>query len=118
MTVRAAPAELPAVVTTPGRPFGVYLHVPFCATRCGYCDFNTYTAVELGGGASQASYASTAVAEVRLARTVLGSAAARAAPLSLGGAPPTPLPPRARAALLAAGRDQLGRRPGRRRRPA
>jgi len=21
-----------------GRPFGIYIHVPFCATRCGYCD--------------------------------------------------------------------------------
>ena len=30
------------------RPFGVYLHVPFCATRCGYCDFNTYTADRAG----------------------------------------------------------------------
>ena len=29
-------------------PFGLYVHVPFCATRCGYCDFNTYTAGELG----------------------------------------------------------------------
>lgn len=27
--------------------FGLYIHVPFCATRCGYCDFNTYTPVEL-----------------------------------------------------------------------
>jgi putative oxygen-independent coproporphyrinogen III oxidase len=31
------------------RPFGIYVHVPFCATRCGYCDFNTYTPGELGG---------------------------------------------------------------------
>lgn len=29
-------------------PFGLYIHVPFCATRCGYCDFNTYTPGELG----------------------------------------------------------------------
>ncbi|EUA33299.1 coproporphyrinogen dehydrogenase domain protein [Mycobacterium xenopi 4042] len=33
----------------PGAPFGVYVHVPFCLTRCGYCDFNTYTPAELGG---------------------------------------------------------------------
>ncbi len=36
------------------RAFAVYLHVPFCTVRCGYCDFNTYTATELGGGASRA----------------------------------------------------------------
>ena len=30
------------------RPFGFYVHVPFCTVRCGYCDFNTYTAEELG----------------------------------------------------------------------
>lgn len=28
-------------------PMGFYLHVPFCASRCGYCDFNTYTVGEL-----------------------------------------------------------------------
>src|SRR5690606_4389918 len=43
------------------RGFGVYVHVPFCRVRCGYCDFTTYTAAELGGGASQASYAADAV---------------------------------------------------------
>ena len=46
------------------RPFGIYVHVPFCATRCGYCDFNTYTASELGGGTvSPATYAELAVAD-------------------------------------------------------
>ncbi len=48
MTVRTE-ADLPGLVPTPGRPFGIYIHVPFCATRCGYCDFNTYTPAELGG---------------------------------------------------------------------
>jgi oxygen-independent coproporphyrinogen-3 oxidase len=27
--------------------FGLYIHVPFCTVRCGYCDFNTYTPSEL-----------------------------------------------------------------------
>ncbi|PEG40386.1 coproporphyrinogen III oxidase [Mycolicibacterium duvalii] len=46
--VSEAAADLPALTAPAGRPFGVYIHVPFCATRCGYCDFNTYTAAELG----------------------------------------------------------------------
>ena len=106
--------ELPASALTGlgSRPFGVYLHVPFCATRCGYCDFNTYTAIELGGGASQASYASTAVAEVRLARQVLGTADVPAATVFLGGGTPTLLPPRDLAMMLAAVRDELGVLPG------
>ncbi|HEX4697955.1 MAG TPA: radical SAM family heme chaperone HemW [Actinomycetes bacterium] len=93
------------------RPFGVYLHVPFCATRCGYCDFNTYTATELGGGASQDSYAATAAAEVRLARRVLGDADVTAATVFLGGGTPTLLPPEDLARLLDVVRGELGVRP-------
>lgn len=48
MSVRSTPATLPDLAVTPGTAFGIYVHVPFCATRCGYCDFNTYTAGELG----------------------------------------------------------------------
>ena len=43
--------------------FGVYLHVPFCRVRCGYCDFNTYTASELRG-ARQDQYADTLLREI------------------------------------------------------
>lgn len=53
------------------RAFAVYLHVPFCTVRCGYCDFNTYTATELGGGASQHAYADTALQEIALASGIL-----------------------------------------------
>lgn len=52
-------------------PFGAYVHVPFCVTRCGYCDFNTYTSAELGPGASHDSYADTVLAEIALAGRVL-----------------------------------------------
>jgi putative oxygen-independent coproporphyrinogen III oxidase len=93
------------------RGFGVYVHVPFCATRCGYCDFNTYTATELGGGASQASYAATAVEELRLARRVLGEVDLPAQTVFFGGGTPTLLPSGDLARLLGAVRDEFGLAP-------
>jgi oxygen-independent coproporphyrinogen-3 oxidase len=84
------------------------VHVPFCATRCGYCDFNTYTAAELGAGVSQASYAETAVAELRLARRVLGDAELPASTVFFGGGTPTLLPAHALAHILAAIGDEFG----------
>ncbi|MFC7879787.1 radical SAM family heme chaperone HemW [Isoptericola sp. NPDC057391] len=85
----------PAVPDGVARPFGVYVHVPFCSVRCGYCDFNTYTASELGGGANQAAYATTALREVDLARRVLDDAGLGSRPVStvfFGGGTPTMLP--------------------------
>ncbi len=77
------------------RALGVYLHVPFCAVRCGYCDFNTYTATELGGGASLAAYAGTALEEIALGDRVLRRAGLPSRPVStvfVGGGTPTLLP--------------------------
>ena len=91
------------------RPLGVYVHVPFCRVRCGYCDFNTYTADELGDGpgASRSTYADAAVAEVRLARRVLGETGP-VGTVFLGGGTPTLLPPEDLGRILAAVRDELG----------
>ncbi|MCG5438597.1 radical SAM family heme chaperone HemW [Micromonospora foliorum] len=87
--------SLPATATTAvgARGFGVYVHVPFCASRCGYCDFNTYTASELGGGASREGYADTVLAELTLAARVLGdSPPPRVDTVFVGGGTPTLLP--------------------------
>src|SRR6476659_10989556 len=76
------------------RPLGFYVHVPFCSVRCGYCDFNTYTAAELGGpdaapGASRDTYAEAASAEVDLARRVLGDVGRPVDTVFFGGGTPT-----------------------------
>ena len=54
-------------------PLSFYIHVPYCLSRCGYCDFNTYTPAELGQSDLARSeissrYITAAAAEVRLAR--------------------------------------------------
>jgi oxygen-independent coproporphyrinogen-3 oxidase len=92
---------------------GFYVHVPFCAVRCGYCDFNTYTATELGGGASQAAYAGQAVVEVRRAADVLaGRGLARPVDtVFFGGGTPTLLPADDLLRVLAAIEDTLGLAP-------
>ncbi len=72
VTARTQHLNPPGLVPTPGRPFGIYLHVPFCATRCGYCDFNTYTPTELGG-ANPDQYLVALHAELAMAAELLGS---------------------------------------------
>ena len=89
-----ASGELPpqSLTALGSRPFGIYLHVPFCRVRCGYCDFNTYTLTELGPGASTSTFADTALAELDLARSVLGDRAPRVDTVFVGGGTPTMLP--------------------------
>jgi len=89
-------------------PFGVYVHIPFCLTRCGYCDFNTYTAPELGAGASRESYAALAIEEVGLAARALAGRAGPVQTVFFGGGTPTLLPPADLAAILRAIDSELG----------
>ena len=92
------------------RPLGIYVHVPFCTTRCGYCDFNTYTAAELGSGpgASRAGYVDAAIHELDLAARVLGPDAPVVSTIFVGGGTPTLLPPDDLGRLVTAVRDRFG----------
>ncbi len=109
MTVSAAAAGLPDLVTDPDSRFGVYVHVPFCATRCGYCDFNTYTPAELGG-ANPDGWLAALRAELTLAAAHLRAGGAAPAPdtVFVGGGTPSLLGGERLAAVLDAVRDAFG----------
>jgi putative oxygen-independent coproporphyrinogen III oxidase len=92
-------------------PFGVYVHVPFCATRCGYCDFNTYTPGELGSASSPSTWLDAVRRELTLAAHVLGEPVP-ADTVFVGGGTPSLLGAAGLAAVLDAIRGSLGLAPG------
>lgn len=76
------------------RTFHAYVHIPFCSVRCGYCDFNTYTATELGS-VKQSDFAGTLIKEISLSSKILSSSKAPSRKLSsvfFGGGTPSLLP--------------------------
>ncbi|MCP2030700.1 oxygen-independent coproporphyrinogen-3 oxidase [Okibacterium sp. HSC-33S16] len=96
------------------RTLAFYLHVPFCRVRCGYCDFNTYTATELRG-AKQSDYADEAAAEVAFAARALaetGLPHRQVDTIFFGGGTPTLLPAADLIRMLDAVRTHHGIVPG------
>ncbi|WP_084039616.1 radical SAM family heme chaperone HemW [Demequina sp. NBRC 110053] len=89
------------------RDFGVYVHVPFCAVRCGYCDFNTYAPGE-GEFSSRGDYVGAALAEMALAREAMGDDSRPASTVFFGGGTPTMLDAGALAAMLGGIRESWG----------
>jgi len=77
-------------------PFGVYVHVPFCAARCDYCAFATYTDRDH----LMVRYVDACVAELRGAREA--GALGVATSVFVGGGTPSRLAPDELARLLAA----------------
>jgi putative oxygen-independent coproporphyrinogen III oxidase len=67
-------------------PLGIYLHVPFCAVRCGYCDFNTYVSTQGRDG-----FAGAIAQELEQARAQLGDRPADT--VFIGGGTPSLLDP-------------------------
>lgn len=104
----AAPFALPdsALAGVGTRPFGIYIHVPFCATRCGYCDFNTYTAGELGTSASPQSWLDAVKRELAQAAEITGGPSADT--VFVGGGTPSLLGGDGLAEVLGAVKDTFG----------
>ncbi|MBP1325096.1 oxygen-independent coproporphyrinogen-3 oxidase [Leucobacter exalbidus] len=103
-----------AAVGSDERNFGVYVHVPYCRVRCGYCDFNTYTAQELGG-TRQNDYAEQAAWELSFGADVLrrsGVAERQVSTVFFGGGTPTLLPATDLALMLQRIKDEWGLAPG------
>lgn len=93
-----------------GRPLSLYVHVPFCRVRCGYCDFNTYT-VGFGPGAQVGDYAPSVLAEADLAARVLADAGVSgrlAQTVFFGGGTPTMLDAGELIAILDGLRERIG----------
>ena len=100
----------PSAVQAAADHFGVYVHIPFCTVRCGYCDFNTYTQRDMPG-VHQADYASIASAEIDFAQRVLsqsGVASRKVRTVFFGGGTPTLLPPEHLGELIARIDDNWG----------
>ena len=99
-----------AALSSGQRTFHVYVHIPFCRVRCGYCDFNTYTATELQD-ASQSNFADVLIKEIRLSRGVIRAAEVASRPITsvfFGGGTPTQLPAADLVKILSELRDVFG----------
>ena len=95
-------------------PWSIYLHIPFCTVRCGYCDFNTYTASELRG-VTRASFVDDLIAEINWSAGVLdksGVPRRSAQTVFIGGGTPSLLPSGDIGRILDAVRSVHGIEPG------
>ena len=88
----------------------IYVHIPYCIKRCGYCDFNTYTPSELQDGASlevvSADYIDAVVQELKSAPKDLVST------IFFGGGTPSLMPARDLGRVITAIREHNGLQEG------
>ncbi len=89
-------------------PFGIYVHVPFCASRCGYCDFNTYTATDLGGSVQRDTFHETLIEEIRYAARQFPGGPPVVDTVFFGGGTPTLLTAPALTEVLGSIREEFG----------
>jgi oxygen-independent coproporphyrinogen-3 oxidase len=95
----------PAAIAT--TPLGIYLHVPFCERRCGYCAFSTLAVGDRPDPTLTRRFLAGVDAELAVADMVLGPARPPLASIYLGGGTPTMLSPREMGEVLSAVRHRF-----------
>lgn len=80
-----------AVTADPTVPLGVYVHVPYCARRCGYCAFNTYSLGDEDRREVLERYVEDACGEIAVASAALARGRAPLTSVYFGGGTPTML---------------------------
>ncbi len=81
------------------RPLGLYVHWPYCARICPYCDFNVFKDRK---GDEPAVLASAIIADLEAQRTLTGER--ELASIFFGGGTPSLMDPDWAAAIIAAAR--------------
>ena len=108
-TAAGAASRAAAVSAAPASPddagISLYVHIPFCLTKCPYCDFNTYQGIE----GQIPDYLDAVVAEIGAWSVALGRPAVNT--VFLGGGTPSYLPDGGVARILDAVADGFGIRP-------
>lgn len=92
------------------KSFHAYVHIPFCEVRCGYCDFNTYTADEVQG-VKRIEFDESLALEVSKAARLFAQSEIQAKPFStvfLGGGTPSLFSPGQIKKILDQLRDSFG----------
>lgn len=88
-------------------PLGIYLHVPFCERRCGYCAFSTVAVGDRPDPTLTRRFLDGVRAELAVADTVLGPRRPPLTSVYLGGGTPTMLSPAETAEVLTAVRNRF-----------
>jgi len=91
---------------TAAAPVSIYIHIPFCTVKCGYCDFNAYAGLD----GLRDVYAAAVVAEIRHWRAALEGRTV--ATIAFGGGTPGEMPASEIAAILDAVRAVVPVAPG------
>jgi len=88
------------------QPLALYIHWPFCVSKCPYCDFNSHVREQIDVGAWQAALLADIAHEAQL------TPGRKLSSIFFGGGTPSLMPPTLVAVLIEAAQQHWGFAPG------